>query len=265
MLPSVVVSQELTRFSSPPGHWRLCSVLVVEDHSTYRTMMDLQLQKLGLACQLVEDGQAALMALACGRFDLIISDCRMPRMDGYVLTRAIRRRERMLGLARVPIIALTGHLEPGTWQRCCEAGMDTCLSKPLPLGRLRDELERWLPARQALPPPERRLATWPTRATLMDAFGSAQMVNHMLDSLFAEARKDSAALTRARMTLDVGLTIDHLHRLVGSFAFLGVTDLEASGKGLIDDIRACGLVSNISRLEAFQEDLTACLAYMGTL
>ncbi|HCT08193.1 MAG TPA: response regulator, partial [Pseudomonas sp.] len=68
-------------------------VLVVDDHCTYRLLLGSLLEKLAVAYQCCCDGQQALHALATEHFDLVISDCRMPVMDGYTLTRELRRRE----------------------------------------------------------------------------------------------------------------------------------------------------------------------------
>jgi len=268
VLSSDVASQELMCLPPPPSHWRHMCVLVVDDHSTYRAMTGWFLQKLGLSHELVEDGRSALVAIARRRFDLVISDCQMPFMDGYTMARAIRLHERALGRGRVPIIAVTGNLVHDDPQRCRNAGMDAWLLKPLAFEQLREVLVRWLPG----PPHVQRpllsatlSAAWPTRISLTEMFGSAQVVNQILGSLLVEAREDSAALAHARMTLNASLMAERLHRLVGSLAFLGAADLELRGSRLIGEVRAHGVVLNKPQLEAFQRDLAAYLAYLSTL
>ena len=78
----------------PPPHWQYLNVLVVEDHSAYRLLLGWLLQKLGLGHALVTDGFMGLDTFTNRPFDLVISDCRMPFMDGYSMTRAIRQHER---------------------------------------------------------------------------------------------------------------------------------------------------------------------------
>lgn len=250
------------------AHWPHMAVLVVEDHSTYRALMGWFLQKLGIDYELAGNGQCALSAMARRNFDLVISDCQMPLMDGYTLARSIRFRERIGGRKRVPIIALTADLLPSDAQRCRDAGMDAWLLKPLGLEQLGEVLARWLPGsqpessiRQTAPPS----LTWPTRASLIETFGSSQVVNQMLGTLVVEACEDSAALAHARMTLNASLTAERLHRLVGSLVFLGGADLEARGRLLIDQVRAHGVVLNKQRLADFQRDLEAYLGYLNAL
>lgn len=260
-----VLSRELTPSSAPPQHWQNLKVLVVEDHCAYRALMGWFLKKLGLGHQLVGDGQCGLAAIAECRFDLVISDCQMPLMDGYSMSRAIRRRECANALARVPIIALTANLVHDDPQRCRDAGMDAWLLKPLTLDQLHRALALWLPGPPGTAPAHSVPGTWPTRAGLVETFGDTEVVNQMLASLLCEAREDSVALDHARMTLDAALTAERLHRLVGSLAFLGVAELELRGISLIERVHTLGVVLNKPHLEAFQVDLRDYLAYLGTL
>ncbi|MDT3228607.1 response regulator [Pseudomonas sp. rhizo25] len=256
------------RHAATPAHWRQQCVLVVEDHCVFRAMTGWQLDKLGLSHHLVENGSSAMAAIACRRFDLVISDCQMPVMDGYSLARAIRQREQDLGCERVPIIALTGNLVHDDPQRCRDAGMDAWLLKPLALEPLRDMLMRWLPGeRVALPSrsPGVSAPGWPTRASLVELFGSPQVVDQMLRSLLTEALLDTQALTLARNALDARLTAERLHRLVGSLAFLGGAGLESRGSALISEVRTHGVAFNQQKLEVFQRDLAAYLDYLREL
>ena len=251
-----------------PGHWQHRCVLVVEDHSAYRAMMGWQLHTLGLGHQLVDNGHSAMAAIACKHFDLVISDCQMPLMDGYSLARAIRLREQSLGCKRVPIIALTGNLVHDDPQRCRDAGMDAWLLKPLTLEQLHGVLMCWLPDAPALPlnsPPAVPTEGWPTRKSLIDTFGSAQVVEQMLHSLLVEADQDREALAKAQSTLDARLTAEHLHRLAGSLAFLGGAELESRGSALISAVRARGVAFNNPQLDAFQRDLATYLDYLKAL
>lgn len=252
---------------SPPDHWRHRAVLVAEDHSAYRALLGWFLEKLGVGHELVGHGGEGLAAIARRRFDLVISDCHMPFMDGYALARAIRLHEQQNGHRRVPIIALTATLLPYDAQRCRDAGMDAWLLKPLTFEQLRDVLVYWL----AGPPDEVSPATpgastaLPTRADMIRTFGSAEVVEQMLGRLLLEARKDCAGLAHARITGHTQVTLELLHRLLGSLAFLGCDDLEAQGGLLIQQVRAHGAGVNRDRLEAFEADIERYFAYLSAL
>ncbi len=68
-------------------------VLVVDDHPVSRKLMAIQLGIIGLRVEIAENGEVAFSKWREGKFDAIITDCQMPKMDGYALTQAIRAIE----------------------------------------------------------------------------------------------------------------------------------------------------------------------------
>ena len=107
-------------------------ILIVEDHAPNRLLLAQQLKYLGH--QVIET-ERANQALECWEqqqetIDLIITDCNIPDMDGFELTRTIRRREAERGAKPVLIIGLTASAEKAIQQSCLDAGMDCCLFKP---------------------------------------------------------------------------------------------------------------------------------------
>ena len=72
---------------------RQLNVLVVDDHPANRLLMCQQLSYLGHQFTTAHNGAAGLELWTGGAFDLVIADCNMPVMNGYDLTRAIRRHE----------------------------------------------------------------------------------------------------------------------------------------------------------------------------
>ena len=134
-------------------------VLVAEDHETNRIVITRQLASLGYTVDVAGDGRVALEMIdrAAGTYDLVLTDCYMPEMDGYELARAVREREREQSRPRMPIIALTAATLRGEAERCFAAGMDDYLTKPVKLVQLEETLRRWLhgeasPAKKAAVP-----------------------------------------------------------------------------------------------------------------
>jgi len=122
-----------------PGTTTQRHFLVAEDNESNQLLIRSLLEQAGHTCEVVEDGQSALQALAARRFDGVLMDCQMPRMDGYVTTRKIRAGV-VPGSERIPIIALTAYAMPADRAKCLAAGMDHYLSKPLRAAELRAAL-----------------------------------------------------------------------------------------------------------------------------
>jgi len=109
---------------------RALRVLLAEDNATNRRVVCRLLEKRGHEVVAVSDGGQALAALAGERFDVVLMDVQMPRMDGFEATQAVRARERLSG-EHVPIVALTAHAMSGDRERCLAAGMDAYVAKPV--------------------------------------------------------------------------------------------------------------------------------------
>ena len=126
---------------APPA--RRLRVLAVDDHPTNRELIYRQLSLLGHQADTASDASTALGMLRTTHYDLLLTDLRMPGMDGVELARQIRRLE---GAGkpgvRLPIIALSAQAGLNEAE-CREAGIDECLVKPLALEGLRQALSRW--------------------------------------------------------------------------------------------------------------------------
>lgn len=255
-----------------PSHWPHARVLVVDDHRTYRLLLGSLLEQLGVAHHCCSDGHMALQALAAERFDLVISDCRMPVMDGYAMTRELRRREQAEARPPVTVLALTASLGPNEIRCCIACGMDGWLTKPLGVGQLREALQFWLapPTPMDMLGERKRIPTvrdraYPSRANLIDAFGAWDVVEPMLFSLIQEAHADLAVLLDAQGALDAIQAAQCLHRLVGSVAFLGETGLEANAVALVNAVQVSGVAPNLLVLDGFRKEVERYLGYLAQL
>ena len=137
-----------TGVAEAPANRRL--ILLAEDNEINRDVMHEQLKLLGYAAETADDGETALAMWRSGSYALLLTDCQMPRLDGYGLTAAIRKEEQ--SPFRLPIIAVTANAMRGERERCLNCGMDDFLSKPFRLDQLDALLSKWLPC--ANTPPE---------------------------------------------------------------------------------------------------------------
>jgi PAS domain S-box-containing protein len=118
-------------------------VLVVEDNTESQRVALSMLWKLGWQADLVSDGLVAVEMIRRNDYAVVFMDCQMPRLDGYTATEEVRKWEKTMQRAPVPIVALTAHAMAGDRERCFNAGMNDYLAKPLGLDNLRRALNQW--------------------------------------------------------------------------------------------------------------------------
>jgi CheY-like chemotaxis protein len=109
--------------------------LLVEDNRINQKVGAALLRKLGFEVDVVGNGVEAVRAATDCRYDVVLMDCQMPRMDGLEATRCIRALPDASSSA--PIIAMTAHAMEADRQKCLDAGMNDYLSKPVSLDKLR--------------------------------------------------------------------------------------------------------------------------------
>ncbi|MCL1068402.1 PAS domain S-box protein [Shewanella olleyana] len=119
-------------------------VLVAEDQPTNRLVLGKQLESLGYAYEMAEDGILALELWKTGRFGLVLTDWHMPNMDGLELTRTIREIEKNQNLSATTVIAVTANAMVGESDNCFEAGMDDYIAKPIEINVLKETIEKYI-------------------------------------------------------------------------------------------------------------------------
>jgi|JI7StandDraft_1071085.scaffolds.fasta_scaffold784190_2 two-component system sensor histidine kinase/response regulator len=118
-------------------------VLLAEDHPVNLELVELLLAEIGVHVDSVCDGEAAVQRARTGRYDLILLDIHMPRMDGLDACRAIRQ---LPGQARVPIVAMTASAFDDDREACLAAGMNDFIGKPILAEVFFAAVHRWLAA-----------------------------------------------------------------------------------------------------------------------
>jgi CheY-like chemotaxis protein len=121
------VPDEVSAPADAPG--RAAHILVVDDNATNRMVAQSLVEMFDCTSETAEDGEEAVETARSGRFDLILMDIRMPRMDGIAATRAIRALSGPAGA--VPIIALTANADPEDAAGYLAAGMNGVVEKPM--------------------------------------------------------------------------------------------------------------------------------------
>jgi PAS domain S-box-containing protein len=106
-------------------------LLVAEDHPINQKVVAMILEPYGVEITFANNGLEALEHFDAARFDAILMDMQMPEMDGLTAIRAIRERERRLGLTRTPIAVLSANAMAEHIVSSLDAGSDTHIAKPV--------------------------------------------------------------------------------------------------------------------------------------
>jgi len=124
LAPEAAIEQSAAEDTGRAAH-----ILVVDDNATNRMVAQSLVEMFDCTSEAAEDGDEAVEAAKSGRFDLILMDIKMPRMDGVAATRVIRAMPGPLG--QVPIIALTANADPDDAEAYLAAGMNGVVEKPM--------------------------------------------------------------------------------------------------------------------------------------
>ena len=223
-------------------------VLLADDHPTNRLLIARQINMLGYAAESAENGLAALEKFQSGRFGILITDCNMPEMNGYELTRRIRELEAASGNKRIPIIACTANALGGEAEICFAAGMDDYLAKPVELNELAKKLDQWLPIARPVAPLDRSVLTSFTG-------GDAAAEREILMDFRRASDDDAAMLRRAVDKSNIPEVTTASHRIKGASKMVGATALAAVCEQIERASRANDLHTVRSNMGAFQEEL----------
>ena len=110
---------------------RPLKVLIAEDNAVNQRLCKLNVEGWGHEVTIANDGGEAVDAYKEKDFDLILMDLQMPRLSGFEASAAIRKLEKMRGILRTPILALSANVLKGVSDECVRAGMDGYVSKPV--------------------------------------------------------------------------------------------------------------------------------------
>ncbi|MDT5295181.1 MAG: hypothetical protein QOJ76_2061, partial [Acidobacteriota bacterium] len=116
-----------------------CRVLLVEDARDTLEMLRVVFEARGFSATACDGPEEALRIAETGRFDIIVSDIGLPRIDGYELISRLRQLPHM---REVPALALTGYAAPRDAEAALAAGFDAHLPKPVDPAVLAERMDQ---------------------------------------------------------------------------------------------------------------------------
>ena len=236
-------------------------VLIVDDHPTNRELLSRQIKMMGLRVTTADSGRAGIALWRDNRFAMIITDCHMPDMDGYEMTRTIRNIETLEGLPRIPVIAWTANALKEESELIEAAGMDALLVKPVSMKILRDTLAKWLDlnadaeniivASDSLPDINNSQHTFtPIDYSVLDVIiPSKDEQPQLLREFLNHIRSDRSALTDMLAQKDCAALRSTAHRMKGSCNMVGAVRLSSACAG-IEKIATTGDMNKVRMLVA---------------
>jgi len=238
------------------------NILVVDDYPANLLLLEKQLHTLGHRVTLTENGQAALDQWQQAAFELVITDCSMPVMDGHELTRRIRQQEQETGRPACTILGITANAQAQERERCLASGMDDCLFKPLGLATLKAHLPHIHPEANAPAPSTSGFNLSELRHLTQD---DEALVRRLLEQLSHSANEDLAALHALGTAPDGDAVRTVAHRIKGGAKMLKVRGVvrdceaieQAQAEGLPTDALRLQLQSS---LQALQRELAEALS-----
>lgn len=234
----------------PPPDWRepdvpnvlnIClqqplQILAVDDTPENLQLLELLLQGTPVSLTKASSAQQALELLDQHRFDLLLTDIRMPGMTGLKLVQIIRSSEQQQGRHPLRIVAISANASPGEIQAALDAGCTGYLPRPFTLQALLQELVALArPAAETVQPvvPE----------------DQAEQFNRLQEQ--AQQRISSAGLLieEALKNGDNAVIRDEGHRIKGLGMTFGLADVERIG-GLLEQAGQKGMLEGIPELLA---------------
>jgi two-component system, sensor histidine kinase RpfC len=245
--------------------------LIADDNKLNQRVIGKVLETAGYDVVLAGNGDDALEIMDSGTINIVLMDVNMPVLNGLEATK--HYRVSALDLAHLPIIGLTADATPRMAQRCLEAGMDACLTKPIDARRLLSVMDQFVgKAGDSVPmlsePAE--IVTLPTgeanessldetRLRELEELGGTGFLHEVLNSLISDVDTLTNDLQQARGQKDLYLFRDLAHSIRSCAANLGAISLCRQAERLEclpaekfardDATELCGLVEQATRLK----------------
>lgn len=128
---------KIVEVAEPP----IFTALVVDDSSTVRKQIELELKLFGIRVDAVESGEQAFESLAHNSYNLIFLDVVLPGIDGYQICKTIKKDK---AKKKIPVVMLTSKSSPFDRVKGALAGCDTYLTKPVKQSSFQKVVKKYL-------------------------------------------------------------------------------------------------------------------------
>lgn len=242
---------------------------------------------------MANDGVEALEKWKTGKFPIVITDCHMPRMDGYELAREIRKIEAASGSnGQTAIIACTADAFSSNFDLCKECGMNDCVAKPTTLAALKEKINHWVFLnRRSAPVATASVASSPAKSgsenggtdcdaltatapraapidpSVLEEFtgGDESLKREILLQFMAADDADSSSLRETLGTTDFGAIGQVAHRIKGASGMIGAKAYASAADYINRAARAGDRMDLDAALFVFDKERARLVAELATI
>jgi two-component system sensor histidine kinase EvgS len=233
------------------------NILVVDDHPVNRLLLCWQLSELGHRTVDSQDGEQGLALWREQSFEVLITDCNMPRLNGYELAREIRQAEALAGAQRCLILGFTANAQVEEKVRCLEAGMNDCLFKPIRLHDLSQALSAARDEEQDVPRLEKPSLAELDLSVLEQLAGDDQaIIEHLRKEVLSSLHGDLRRLDDLGQALDRAGLRDLAHHIKGGAQVVGAARLVSACTDLERACTDAGSVALDTSVSALREAMS---------
>lgn len=211
------------------------SILMVEDQAINRELLIRQVESLGISqFDVEENGLDAWKAHEVHHYDLVMTDCAMPGMDGETLIRRIRAEEKVTGRTAY-LVALTANAMESQRQACLDAGANEVIVKPVSLDQLSVIMNRVFPpiptsvASASQPPEGISAEEWPTLRT--------RILSDMANEL--ETARDAISLQAWKRAWEA------VHRILGVARWFKLSEIASLAESIQAELEGGGYAERV--------------------
>lgn len=214
---------------------------------------------MGHSIDEANDGQEALQLFNQHPYRIVITDCNMPEMDGYELSRKLRQLEKSRNLSPAVILGYTANAQLEVKKICIAAGMNDCLFKPISLSELKSTLDSF---HQVLEQDVPKPSFLPSTLDKLTG-GNLMLTEQLLHELLNANEADLISLKSALKDGDEDKTKSIAHKIKGAAKIISATSIVKHCEQLEQaetlEEASVYLVTLSNSLEHLAEDIKAYL------
>jgi two-component system, sensor histidine kinase and response regulator len=203
-------------------------VLYADDQQVNRLVLAGQLKRLGIDVELATGGAEAVDLATADDWDVILLDCQMPEVDGFLAAARIRERG-----CKSPLVAVTAHAMAGDREECLLRGFDDYLAKPVRPSELVETISRWLSRPEEAEPDAPGLpASPPAPFAQLFAEVGTDIARDVLTAMLSEGPRLAREASGAAESGNLLVAGKRAHALKGDAGNLGLEDLAGIARDL---------------------------------